>query len=333
MGKQSVDLRYMAIVPEVTPGTYVAPVDADFDIKFMIPETVGRSIAFDDDAAKYASGHHGGARSIAGQRTGNFDLSVRCGVSASFSTEPKWYKILKACGCDAVTYGATGLGVVRRKAKDEATYSVTIIDQTIGASPVYTARKYAGCIGNAVISADNTGAPLMLTASFQGVPLGDEDGAGYALQITSPDAADYETFAAASLSVFGKSLVSSSFTFDLGNTINPVLDQGKDGGVSHYYITSTAPTFATNPYASSKADWDPWAIASVNTTGAISMAMANYTLSIPNGQIMSPELASREGLTNWNITARALANGEDGTLSDSDLTAEDTFELLYGARA
>lgn len=333
MAPQSLNLRYIAIKEEATPGTYVEPADADFDIRIMIPETVGRTIEFDDDAAKYASGDHAEDVAIAGAQSGNVDFTIRLPWSGAVDTEPNWWKAAKACGCDVVTYTTTGLGLVRRKAKDETTYSVTVVDQTIGASPVYTARKYSGCAGNFQIGADGIGRPWIGSFSLSGVPQGDEDGAGYALDLTSPDTANAENFLSSTFTLQGESVQCSQFSFDLGNTVNPIIDQSKSTGHSHYVITSTNPRFSTNPLAKSQATWDVWANAIAETTGVISLTSDNFTFKGVKAQLMSPELATREGLINWNLNFRLLKNGTTGSLVDSTLTTEDTFELLQGARA
>ena len=330
MAPQNRNLRVLAAKAETTAGTYNAPANADFDVRCYNIE-LSPSIEFDDDTTRYATGDHGEDVAVSGNRVGTVSFSIKLAPGASATTEPNSWKFLKACGLEAITYAGTGVALVRRKSADKSTISICVTDQTIGASPVYTQYKLRGCIGNAVISSEGIGKPWVVNFTFNAVISDIIDGTG--LVITAPDSTNPEKLLNSDVSIHGESVQIGTFSFDLGNTISAVGDQSTADGVSHYYISSSSPRLSIDPLAKNQADWDLYDSVVSDSVGAASIAGSNYTLKVLRGQIMNPSHGDRESLVTWDLTMRALRNGFGSSLADSDLEAEDTFELLHGARA
>ena len=285
----------------------------------------------DDENSKFGTGDHGEDESIAGMQSGTVTANVKAVASSDPETEPKWWKAAKACGCGVVTYTGFGLGLVRRKLYDCTTYSVAVYDVEMGATPVTTIHKYAGCVGNMVLSADGLGAPQIAGFTYQGKLYDVVDGT--ALVLTSPDTTQAETFINSATTIFGSSAVQlSSYSFDLGNDINPVLDQSDSTGINKYSITASRPRLSVNPLALKQAtatlgDW----LANIlgETSGGIVIPSANMSLDLLDAQMITHAQANREGYVGWDQTFKALRGG----LTSGQYLAEDTWELLHGARA
>jgi hypothetical protein len=157
------------------------------------------------------------------------------------------------------------------------------------------------------------------------------DGTALSLHSTV-DTALSEDFLSNVFSIGGISERISSWSFDLGNQINPIIDQSEATGYSHFVLTGAQPRFKCNPLAKKQATRDILNEMLTETSGVISLATTHYTLKLPKTQILSAAQAAREGLVGWDLNFKALQNGIPGTLADSDLTLEDTFEFLQGAR-
>lgn len=327
---QLINLRTMVINAEAVAGTYAAPEAADATIRVRSPE-VSLNLPVDDENAKPQNGSHAEDESIATTQTGQVSCSVRATYSGAVATEPQWWALAKACGCDVVTYTTTGLGLVRRAAKDDTTYSIAVYDTEIGASPVTTIYQFAGCVGNMVLTAENIGAPLMANFTFQGKLNDIVDGTKLA-QHADTQTQLAESFLGNTFTIGGTTERLSSFSFDLGNEINPIYSQEETTGVLHYALTAARPRFSCNPLAVNQATRDWLNEFLSETTSPSSLATSNFTLKVVDGQLITPALANREQFVNWDLTFKCLQNGIPSALADTDLTLEDTFELLQGSR-
>ena len=327
------NLRAMAIKAETTPGTWIEP-DV-MDIRFRNIE-VSPTLPVDDENSNYGTGDHGEDESLSGAQSGTVSAMVKLAWSGTVTVEPKNWTALKPCGCDVVTYTTTGLGLVGRKSTDCTTYSVAVYDTELGATPVTTIYKFAGCVGNAVIGADGIGAPWQAALSYQGKLYDVVDGT--LLALSGNDTTVAETLINNSTTVLGDSsnFLISSFSFDLGNVINPVFAQGDIGSVTSYgtgfdkfVITERRPRLSINPLAVKQASVDWLDDFLTESTGATTISGTNLELTLLKSQLISPAIANREGLVNWDYNLKALRYGT----ASGQYVAEDTWELLQGARA
>jgi hypothetical protein len=330
----------MAIRAEATAGTYLAPTTNEHNIRFRnIEYTINTEN--DDDNSKYANGHHGEDESIPGMRSVTITASFRMTYGGAVATVPNWWQAAYACGLEgigwdsgsAVAIGSAveGISLVPRESKDDTTYSICIYEEEIGSSPVITELQAAGCMGNMVMTAENIGGDWIANVTFTGKLNDIVDGSAVAL--TSPQTQIGEKMLSNTFTIGGNAACISSFTLDLGNEITPVLCQSEATGISHYVITARRPRFSCNPLSKKQAtdDWlNVWDSA---TTQVISNASTNYTMKIIDAQLLSFGMSPREGLNAWELMFKCLQNGSPGSLTDSALTNEDTFDILQGARS
>jgi len=339
----------MSIKAEATPGTYIA-VTADNirwrDIEMTLNQTT--------DDSKFANGHHAEDTSIAGQITATITANCRVTYSGTATTAPTWWTGAYSCGLLGIGWSAgsevvigsaaQGISLVPREEQDDTTYSICIYDTEIGDSggPVTTLYKFKGCIGNMIISADTTGAPVMAGFTWQGVVEDIVDGT-----VVVPTATDTSvgepflsstfetgtTIAANGTGSGGTSHCISSFSFDIGNQITPVVCQSAAYGVSHFVITGRQPRFSCNPLAVKQATYDWLNQWDTEATPSIYLAIgssANYKLEVPDAQLLTFANASREGLVGWDVNYKFLENGVPGSKTVAALTNEDTFALTHG---
>lgn len=341
---QLLNLRTMVINAEATPGTYLAPEAADFDIRIQNPE-FSLNLPVDDENAKSANGSHAEFESIAGTQSAQITCRVRANYSGSVDVEPKYWGLAKMCGCQVLPYSTDGLGLVRRASQDDTTYSIAIYDTEIGASPVTTIYQFAGCVGNMVLAAENLDSPLMANFTIQGKLNDIVDGTKLTLQNTVQTQLQ-EHILGATVSRGGTiapdGTVSggitqriSSFSFDIGNEINPIYDQSETEGILHFALTGARPRLSINPLAVKQASPGPdWLNEFLSeTTSVINLTTTNFKLNILDSQLLSPSIANREQFVSWDMIFKAIQNGVPDTLIDSVLTLEDTWELVQGLRS
>lgn len=336
---QSSAMRHLIVTVESAPGTYVAPATADHVIRIRNVEFTP-DIPVDDDGSKYANGHHAEDQSIATTQSGTLSFEAKIITSGAAATEPQWFTLAKMCGCDVLTFATNkGKGLVRRKAKDDTTYSCAVYDTEIGVgsgTAVTTIYKMAGCVGNMTVSAAINGvwtAKFSVKGKLNDIVDGTDIAlnAGIGSQLAQPFAGD-------AVSIHTTASAVSQWEFDLGNEMQPVYLSSDATGISHYVLTGAKPRFKCNPLAVKQATTD-WLAKHLTHTSSASTyitvgtaAATKYTLKVIDAQPVTPALGSREGLVSWDLTFRGLANGVPGTLLDSTtgLTQEDTFLLLHG---
>lgn len=135
-----------------------------------------------------------------------------------------------------------------------------------------------------------------------------------------------------------KTVSISSWSIDMGGTVNPVYNQAESTGISHYETTDRDPKVSINPYMVKKLEDDVFDVAKLGITGELkilsqSTGIPNVTLLVPRAQLMSPTMAAREGLLSTNRTYRCLRNNNGVDTSSSLLPAYAMYEILIGARA
>jgi hypothetical protein len=334
---QSAAYRYLVFKAESTAGTLNEPATADFVYRIMNP-TFTPEIPMDDEGSKYANGHHGEDQSIAGTQAGTLEFEAKFIPGSADATAPSVFNIAKMCGCSTVAFTTTGIALVRRKAYDDATYSIVIYDQEI-AGGATTLSKFVGCVGNMKVSG-SIGKPYTAKFSIKGSMLDIVDGTAVALNagVGNGIAASYR---GSDFLIHNTSVNVSEWEFDLGNELNPVYSSVKDSGISHFVLTGAKPRMSCNPLAVKQATTDYLAKILSHTSGATSHlkigtpGAGKFSFKMIDAQPISLANASREGLINWGLNFKGLSNGIPGTLLDSatGITQEDTFYWLQGTTA
>jgi len=134
-----------------------------------------------------------------------------------------------------------------------------------------------------------------------------------------------------------KTVEISQFSLDFGGVVNPFIDQSTPTGNAYYATQDRDPKFTCNPYHIRKTADDIDFVASQMLTGPVTVASAlvnpHLTLEIPNGQLLSPALASREGYVNTNRTYRCLRNDTGAGVKEAALAKGIMYEILIGQRS
>ena len=335
----SLNQRFLFAKVEGTPGTMETLTGADFNVLIRNPE-ITPIVEWADDASKSATGYHDEDEDIAGAQSATIAFTVRLGIGDTISTNPNWVKFMNGCGLKDNGYSSTGVGLWPQAVYDNKTLTIWVYDVSTGAdTPNGMVYKFAGCMGNCVVTQDGVGKPMVANFTFTGKCIDVED------VTTLPAGADFDTAHAEkalnqTLAFGGVNQKVSSWSLDLGNEISPLINQGDLTGYDYYQITNRKPRLTANPLAMAVATDDAWGKMISGLTGTqavfvtgISLTGANIGLKIPRAQRVAAAPGNREGIVSWDSNWRLLGNGWTGSLADSGLPAEATFEILIGARA
>jgi hypothetical protein len=135
----------------------------------------------------------------------------------------------------------------------------------------------------------------------------------------------------------GMTVEVSQFNLDFGGVVNPFIDQSTSTGNAYYATQDRDPKFTCNPYYVRKNLDDIDFVVTQMISGPVKVQSAlvspHITIEIPNAQLLSPALASREGYMNTNRTYRCLRNDTGSGKKDSALPAQVMYEILIGARS
>lgn len=334
-------LRILVGKVEGTPGTLETLTSADFDVRVRNPE-VSVTVEMDDEASKWARGDHGEDDVVTGSQSGQITFSVRCTKASAVTTTPNWWKFANGCGALTVAYGTSGRSLQPRKSEDEKTMTLYIYDIQRGSTPAAVCYKFAGCMGNMVLAAEGVGKPWTATFTFTGkcVDVDMNIANGAILSAITAETTCGEKFLNNDCWIGTHEEKISQFSLDVGNEIQPIIDQSDATGYLYHGITSRKPRLSFNPLLTSGHDVYGGIAQGVTGCPAIQAVMVGdtgiggrYSLHVPKGQILSPGLANREGLVNWDLNVKCLANGVTGSIASGDLAPEVAWELLLGQRS
>ena len=134
-----------------------------------------------------------------------------------------------------------------------------------------------------------------------------------------------------------KAVEISQFSLDFGQTVNPFIDQATTTGNAFYVTSDRDPRFTCNPYHVSKSQEDLDLSVTQMMTGQVLVKSAltnpHITVEMPNAQLLSPSLASREGYVNTNRTYRPMRNNLGAGAKQSALPDAAMYGILIGARS
>jgi len=177
-------------------------------------------------------------------------------------------------------------------------------------------KKIKGSCGTGVLAPDD--GRLVWSFTYKGVedtgtPVADLalPTTAYAVTIPIPwgQGTNTATLAAADLAI-------STFTFDMGNEVSPVYDQG---AIAYYQITDRSPTIAFDPDAALVATRADDAIWKLGTESAVDIAMTDgttsFTLNAPKWQRTEIPTGDRDGTIIQDMTGQCnvetIATGDD----------------------
>ena len=330
------NLRILVAGIEGVPGTMETLDESDFDVRIRNPE-VAINVEQDDEASKYARGDHGEDDVVMGVQSGTISFMVRCSWGGAVTTAPEWTKFAEACGAVPATYAGTGWALRPVKDYDERTMTIWVYDIQRGATPKAVLYKYAGCIGTMQIGAEGVGKPWMIKFSFTGKLVDVDFNVANASipYLNSIDGTCTDKMLSNTFTIDSTARLISSFQLDVGNEVQPLFDQSDSTGILHYGITSRKPRFSCNPLVADSVD--DYGNLSSGLTGCPNMPVLqisanHWTLKVPKGQLIGSNVNAREGLIGFDQSWKCIANGVTGSVTDSDLPAEATWELLQGSR-
>jgi hypothetical protein len=163
--------------------------------------------------------------------------------------------------------------------------------------------------------------------------------------LTSPDTTSPEVLLSNTVTVparvngstTSKEIDISQFSLDFGGVINPFIDQSTATGNAYYVTQDRDPRLSVNPYHVRKSVDDVDYVVTNMTAGAATVKSAlsypHITIEVPNAQLMSPALASREGYINTNRVYRCMRNNLGSGAVDSNLPDGAMYSILIGSRA
>ena len=335
MAYQSIALDMLAGKVESTPGTAEADsVSTAFgtyaDVRlYDISLTPDFQI---DGNYKPARGHHGRDQSNIGTQGYTVEAKCRICQSGTITVAPDWFRYANSCGAQNVTYAGTGIAIAPLYASDAVSMTLWgLAKDKVGTAGFVV--KLAGAMGNMVIGVD--GIDLVATFSMKAKYVSCEDVADVsAYKMSGMDETLSKKLIGTTATINSVTNQISDFQLDVGNTIEPVLDQSDTSGIKMYTIADRAPVLTCNPYRQLKATQDILTAATARTKFATTLAQSSPTafeIYVPVGQLMNPGSGNREGVHNWDLSIECLTN--DATDGDTDLAEESTWEMLFGARA
>ncbi len=343
MAFSSKNLRFIVFKEESVPGTpewdlsASFPADADFNNR-MYDISITPQIEYDEDVANGATGDHGELSALTGKQSCQISCMFPVHWGGAVATAPNWSKIVQGCGLYEHAYTTTGLGYQPRKQMDVNTLTITMFDIDLGgATPNSTAYLFSGCAGNPVLSCENNG-KLMMTCTFTGRFVDVITVANANIpELTGAQTQLAEKLLNATVNINGVTQFISSFSYDFGNDIQPLINQGESGGTGYdyFHIAGRKPRFSTDPLQMTVATDDVHArlLADSNYPINIITASSNITLYMPRAQLMPYTVAEREGKVNYEQNFICQRNHNGAAAIEAAIPDEVTCELLQGARA
>lgn len=246
------------------------------------------------------------------------------------------------------TWSGSGIEFLPSTFANEVTGTVWVFSPENGAAPTQTIYRYRGVHGGngCSVGVGKIGDVYMMTMKLNAAYVGTEEiPYASARALTAPDTSIPEVMLSNSVTVparSGGSTVSkaveiSQFSLDFGGVVNPFLDQSTTTGNAYFATQDRDPKFTCNPYHVRKNADDVDYIVSNMVTGQVMVKSAlvnpHITIEVPNAQLLSPALASREGYVNTNRTYRCLRNDLGGGRADVAMPDSAMYSILIGVRA
>lgn len=299
--------RSLLIKQETTRGTFISPLDADFNIPFNNDISFSMEVPITD--GDYASGDFGKFAGIIGRQSGTISASVNLFHSGDNDTPPDISKLFNACGIAYTPTASTNViyGVVNGQelgtAEGSAGNPFSVVIQDVfpnGGGCVWT--TFAGCLANGKIIASEIGVPLQFQVEFKGVFNGISDASEKFL--TGHDLTVPNSFLGATVSTFGGAHSITNFELDFGNTIELEMLSSSTKGFIGAYIADRTPMFKFNPKVDLVATTPAFTRWLAGTEGVVSVATANWLITASKGQIISLADSAQENIVAYEQTMR-----------------------------
>jgi hypothetical protein len=245
-------------------------------------------------------------------------------------------------------YSAAGIEYLPSIYSNEITATIWVITPENGLAPSSTCYRYVGAHGGngSSISVGKIGDPYMLTGKYSAAYIGTQELAiATARAFTSNYTQVPEVLINNTVTVPAyingistvKAVEISQFNLDFGGIVNPFIDQSTTTGYAFYATQDRDPKLTINPYHVRKSLDDVDYVVSNMITGEVVIKSAptspHITIEIPNGQLLSPTIGSREGYVSTDRTYRALRNNLGNGPSDALIPDNVMYSVLIGSRS
>jgi hypothetical protein len=329
----------------LNPGVEISIQSADFNCRFKTISDAPK-IDFDDEASRYAAGDEGRDLSIAGMRSAEITFTQKLSWAGAVTTAPLWAKLMRTMGHIWRKYTTTGQGFLPMIHANEVTATIWVISPENASAPAAVVYRYCGAHGGngSSIATSKVGDVYLLTGKYSAAFVGTTDITwAQARLLTAPQTTTPEVMlnnvVTAPMRVGGSTvqgnLTISQFSLDFGGVVNPLLDQSTSTGIAYYGTQDRDPRLSINPYMMRQTLDDVDYIVSNQVTGKITIASSqaspHITVEVPNGQMLSPALASREGYVNTSRVYRCLRNDLGAGAVDSALPNSVMYQILIGS--
>jgi len=338
---QGSKLDFLVAKSETTAGTAITLAQADFDVD-VIAESIEYTpeVPMDDENSARASGHHAENDSVPGMQTATVAFNVRYRWSGAVATAPALSKFLKACGLKGTAVSTTGYKWEPDESADVDTVTIGIFYRELGSTTQYRRITLAGCMGNCVMAGDNVEAPLILQFTFSGKIVSEADDAtGIVENPNNLDSATPEKMGNTPVSYGGVSICVSTFSFDFGNVIEPVLCQSEATGVEYFHIGERHPRITTNPYILRISELDDYGKLKNGTPAAFTMAFSpnlpasgdnHLKINCPVTQMITMARSVREAKRANDLTLKVRKNDPFISTYNASVGSTTSFQLLQG---
>lgn len=317
--------------------------DADFDVR--IRNDVSYSVEVDEYRRKYLDGTLDHALSVPGRQRGTVSFTVDMAPGALVTTEPKWSKLLQACGLKAIGWdnnvevavgsAVDGISWVPHVEMTHIPLTMAVIEQLEGASANNLVTRFQGMMGNVTFMIGTVGEPVQMQFEFSGSFISMSDSA-FASRLDPTSLSVVKPGAVLSTSVTVESVEQDldSFEIAMNNDIQEWIDPSRSTGVKGFYRAGFEPTLNVDP-TMKQLSVEPVYTQWMNCTALeLEIVIANgadpdITLSAPKAQRIGLEIGDRNGArtsaTNFLLTQGTPPEGATG--------GNDVFEILQGSKA
>ena len=306
---------------ESIAGTAETLANTDFDVRIFDVEI---STEVEMHNRKYARGHHGMDAALVGSQSGTVNFSFHLADSGAVATAPNFNKFLKSAGMAETAYTTTGLSWTRGADSDCTTLTLEVrdLDCSGSAQKIY---KFSGAMANMKMAYGSSGEPIVVTMEYTGIFGGEAEEASTPLLGTGFDTTIPPNMMGIDITWGANSLRTTTFEFDMGNTVEILRSQGTSTGFLHSMIASSEPSLSMNPKLDLVATDTLRADQLAGTARAISIPVKattpEITLTVTAGQVISIGRGDAEG----SVT-REVAFG----IVDTDGTS--SLEILQGSK-
>ena len=226
---------------ETSPGTYEAPIAADYNI---IGHDVD-SLSFDRNASrlgKPAIGNLNQQQSLSGMLTGSFNFQTHLTHSGDHTVSPALKKLLEASGLFEKTDGISGEKYFEYDGTQPCgSLSAIVSEINCGTTPNAIDTKGRGCVPNLTIEGSGVGEQISLSFEISAAYEDEVDNAAPIKAITGADDGDVEKLLGTVFTIGGQAFVIHNYTLTMNAEVSPIPDPSKNGGVARYKITGFDP--------------------------------------------------------------------------------------------